>query len=225
MLVAVGVDDGLLLSAVWDRIAAMEIEEDKAKEASQGIGLGSLSSSSLMSSSRMAEPHGGAAGERSVAISAQSGTASSRANDNNPEFNSDQKFEADSIESMLARRLGRTLREAGPSVTLTSLTDAFAFAIGTAIDIGAIRQFCITSAVAVVAVWALQVTAFCAALVLDTRRREAGRMDCCPCLMWEVPQIHGHRAVEKDPEKDVVGEHEGACEDAAPSCQVAGAPN
>lgn len=107
----------------------------------------------------------------------------------NGDSNSESSDKADdkdrALANRLATRLGRTLREAGPSVTLTSITDALAFAIGTAIDIGAIRQFCITSAVAVVAVLVLQVTAFCAALVLDTRRRMAGRIDCCPCVQWQ----------------------------------------
>jgi len=118
ILVAVGVDDGLILAAVWDRYT----EED---------GLDEFMRSSSPHNSHQVAPNG-----------------LKRCH-------------------VFPDRLSRTLREAGPSVTLTSITDALAFFIGTAIDIAAIRQFCFTSAIAVLAVLVLQITVFNAALILD----------------------------------------------------------
>ena len=63
--------------------------------------------------------------------------------------------------------LESALREVGPSVLLTSLTDFVAFVIGAAIDLPSISNFCLTAAMSVVAVVLLQMTAFGALLVLE----------------------------------------------------------
>jgi len=82
----------------------------------------------------------------------------------------------------LEARMAATLEEVGPSVLLTSATDLVAFLVGITYTIEAIRNFCISAAIAVFAVFICQVTWFAALLVLNTRREQANRLDLCPCL-------------------------------------------
>ena len=57
----------------------------------------------------------------------------------------------------LADRLGRALKHAGVSITLTSLSSVTAFAVGATIDIPAIRAFASFSAFAFLSNYILQV--------------------------------------------------------------------
>lgn len=78
-------------------------------------------------------------------------------------------------------RLAIAMEEAGPSVTLTSLTDCLAFAVGSLVEIPAISFFCRTSACAIASVFVIQTTFFAGCLVLDERRVRAGMYDVFPC--------------------------------------------
>ncbi|CAE8689636.1 unnamed protein product, partial [Polarella glacialis] len=84
-----------------------------------------------------------------------------------------------------AERLGRTLAEIGGSITLTSVTDFAAFVIGASVDLPAVRYFCITAGIAVLAVFAIQAIFFCGALILDGRREASGRIELLPCLKYD----------------------------------------
>ncbi|GMI35690.1 hypothetical protein TeGR_g6422 [Tetraparma gracilis] len=83
----------------------------------------------------------------------------------------------------LENRVANALGEVGPSITLTSVTDFLAFGIGAFIDLPAISYFCITASIAVLAVFAIQVTFFAACLAIDARRIENSRYDLLPCLV------------------------------------------
>ena len=72
-------------------------------------------------------------------------------------------------------RIEAALREAGPSITLTTITDVAAFALGATISVPAISDFCKATAACIFFVFFLQVTLFAALLVLDQRRMDAGR--------------------------------------------------
>lgn len=77
----------------------------------------------------------------------------------------------ESVEAVAARRIIHTLRSSGPSITVTSVTDAAAFAAGSvtrAPDIASFNRFC---AISVMVDFALQLTFFVALLTLDQRRR------------------------------------------------------
>ena len=104
-------------------------------------------------------------------------------------------FERAPASASLHRRMQAAMREAGPSITLTSLTDFLAFAIGSTIDVPAIAQFCTTAAISVAAVFLFQCTLFAPALVLDTRRQAARRYDVCCCWVaadgQDVPPKQG----------------------------------
>ena len=82
----------------------------------------------------------------------------------------------------IEERLGAAFSVAGPSIMLTSLTDFLAFTIGSTIDLPAISQFCLTSALSVLAVFVIQLTFFCGVLVLDERRVARRKRDCCCCF-------------------------------------------
>lgn len=86
----------------------------------------------------------------------------------------DQKLE-------MPLRLALAMEEAGPSVTLTSITDCLAFAVGSLIGIPAIGYFCLTSACAIASVFVIQTTFFAGCLVLDEQRMQSGRYDLVPC--------------------------------------------
>lgn len=92
--------------------------------------------------------------------------------------------------------LGRALQETGPTITAAAFSEAAAFAVGATTGIPALTNFCITAAVAVVADYFLQVTAFVAVIELDYRRRKSRRLDCFPCFdLEEAP---------KDPKRQII---------------------
>ena len=89
---------------------------------------------------------------------------------------------------LVATRLKRTMREVGTSITLASLSEAVAFILGGQTKMPAVRAFAFYSCAAILADYVLQITAFAAVLVLDARRSEAGRVDCCPCFRAGHPE-------------------------------------
>ncbi|XP_062027066.1 uncharacterized protein LOC133743216 [Rosa rugosa] len=82
----------------------------------------------------------------------------------------------------LEGRISNALVEVGPSITLASLSEVLAFAVGSFIPMPACRVFSMFAALAVLLDFLLQVTAFVALIVLDFRRTEDNRVDCFPCL-------------------------------------------
>lgn len=86
--------------------------------------------------------------------------------------------------------LGMALREAGPTITAAAISEVAAFMVGTTTGVPALTNFCLTAAMAVAADFLLQITAFCAVLELDYRRRRAKRADVFVCLKItsEVPE-------------------------------------
>ncbi|CAG0884074.1 unnamed protein product, partial [Cyprideis torosa] len=85
----------------------------------------------------------------------------------------------------LPRSIGFSLKHAGVGITVTSLTDFAAFAVGATTSIPSLRSFCLYAAVGIIALYLLQATMFTACLSLDQRRLENRRSGCIPC--WRVP--------------------------------------
>lgn len=81
----------------------------------------------------------------------------------------------------IQERIARTIASAGVSITVTSVTDFVAFALGAINDIPAISTFCMYAAVGIVFDFVLQVTLFVAFIALDGRRQADNRTDifCC----------------------------------------------
>ncbi|CAN6827337.1 unnamed protein product [Brassica oleracea] len=82
----------------------------------------------------------------------------------------------------LERRVSNALMEVGPSITLASLAEILAFAVGAYIKMPAVRVFSMFAALAVLLDFILQVTAFVALIVFDFKRAEDKRVDCFPCI-------------------------------------------
>eukprot|EP00249_Psilotum_nudum_P020094 c27562_g2_i2 orf=166-3330(+) len=80
-------------------------------------------------------------------------------------------------------RIGNALAEVGPSITLASLAETLAFAVGTVTPMPACRVFSIFAAFAVFLDYLLQVTAFIAFLTYDLIRAQENRVDCFPCII------------------------------------------
>lgn len=75
----------------------------------------------------------------------------------------------------LQERVGLALRHAGVAITITSLTDFVAFAIGASTVLPALQSFCIYCAIGIVALYAFQATFFVAWFTLDQTRLEKHR--------------------------------------------------
>lgn len=77
---------------------------------------------------------------------------------------------------------------AGPSITLTSLTDCLAFALGAVMStIPAIRWFCYYAVLCIIFDFLYQITLFVALMALDDARIRNKRCICCTCRN-AVPQ-------------------------------------
>ncbi|RYR41351.1 hypothetical protein Ahy_A08g037749 isoform B [Arachis hypogaea] len=99
------------------------------------------------------------------------------------------------LELPLEERMSKALVEVGPSITLASLSEVLAFAVGCIISMPACRVFSMFAALAVLLDFLLQVTAFVALIVLDSLRTEDMRVDCFPCM-----KVHSSHA---DPDKRI----------------------
>lgn len=81
----------------------------------------------------------------------------------------------------VASKVKLTLMTAGTSILCTSVTDIVAFGLGGTTRVAALSAFSLFASLAILFCFLFMVTIFSAALTLDLRRREAGRMDwlCC----------------------------------------------
>ncbi|KAL5022693.1 hypothetical protein ScPMuIL_001848 [Solemya velum] len=81
----------------------------------------------------------------------------------------------------IPEKIGRTLRHAGVSVTVTSLTDIVAFGIGATTVLPALTSFCVYASLGITALFLLQTTLFVACLTLDLERSSTNRdaILCC----------------------------------------------
>ncbi|KAI3797062.1 hypothetical protein L1987_39752 [Smallanthus sonchifolius] len=86
------------------------------------------------------------------------------------------------VELSLEGRISNALAEVGPSITLASLSEVLAFAVGSFIPMPACRVFSMFAALAILLDFLLQVTAFVALIALDFLRVEDKRVDCFPCI-------------------------------------------
>ncbi|CAJ0572370.1 unnamed protein product, partial [Mesorhabditis spiculigera] len=72
------------------------------------------------------------------------------------------------------RRIGECMSDAAVSITITALTDAFSFGVGTITTIPAVQIFCIYTCLALVLTFLYQLTFFCALLSLATEWEARG---------------------------------------------------
>uniref|UniRef100_A0A0N5ARV1 SSD domain-containing protein n=1 Tax=Syphacia muris TaxID=451379 RepID=A0A0N5ARV1_9BILA len=91
-------------------------------------------------------------------------------------------------------RLAKTLEEAGPSITISSLTNALSFAIGITSQTPAVKTFSIYSCIAIVICYFYQLILFSSVLALSGIRERKGYQSLLCCLKAN-PQAH-NRLVE-----------------------------
>ncbi|CAH8338602.1 unnamed protein product [Eruca vesicaria subsp. sativa] len=82
----------------------------------------------------------------------------------------------------LEDRISYALVEVGPSITLASLSEVLAFAVGAFVPMPACRIFSMFAALAILLDFFLQITAFVALIVFDCKRAADNRIDCFPCV-------------------------------------------
>ncbi|XP_071944362.1 patched domain-containing protein 3-like [Antedon mediterranea] len=84
------------------------------------------------------------------------------------------------VRSSVEDRLSETLSEAALSITITSLTDFIAFAVGCTSVFPGVSFFCIYNAVSILFVYVYVLTFFLSCMVI-TGRREASNRHCITC--------------------------------------------
>lgn len=87
----------------------------------------------------------------------------------------------DTIEERITERLQLTFAEVAPSITSAVICEMCAFLLGLSTGISALKVFCISATVSLVANYFLIFTFFTGCLVLDARRQENFLIDifCC----------------------------------------------
>ncbi|RMX44017.1 hypothetical protein pdam_00012961 [Pocillopora damicornis] len=98
----------------------------------------------------------------------------------------------------IQERLGLTLKHAGCSITITTLTDFLIFLIGSTTVLPALRAFCIYAAIGVLADFILQVTLFTALLAIDARRQKKKRDGLCCCCITLPANYRESSLAKKD---------------------------
>ena len=82
------------------------------------------------------------------------------------------------------------MRHAGPSITITSLTDAIAFFIGSKSSLLAIQSMCTMAGVMVILLYISVLTIFLPFVVWDTQRVHNKRKECCgACFCKEDSKV------------------------------------
>ncbi|XP_066210371.1 NPC1-like intracellular cholesterol transporter 1 [Saccopteryx leptura] len=89
--------------------------------------------------------------------------------------------------------IGRALGSVGPSMLLCSVSEAICFFLGALTPMPAVRNFALTSGLAVILDFLLQMSAFVALVSLDSRRQEASRLDFCCCFRAQELPPPGQR--------------------------------
>ncbi|CBJ26537.1 conserved unknown protein [Ectocarpus siliculosus] len=79
-------------------------------------------------------------------------------------------------------RIALGVKRCGVSVTYTSLTNFFAFMLGSMSSLPAVEYFCLYAGTAILFDFFLQMTAFVALLTMDANRQKAGKIDSCCCF-------------------------------------------
>ena len=81
------------------------------------------------------------------------------------------------------------MKHAGPSITITSLTNTLAFAFGGLNSLLALRSFCLFAAACVFMIYLIVMTVFLAVVVWDTERVGRKKGECCGLCMCKQDSI------------------------------------
>ena len=97
-------------------------------------------------------------------------------------------------------RLDTVMRNIGPAITMTTMTDLLAFAVGTTSKFPSIVYFCTYAAFSIALAFFFLITIFVAFMTYDCRRMNAGRRDIVPCLKAPDPGLGKKRWDEPRPQ-------------------------
>ena len=103
--------------------------------------------------------------------------------------------DAEKVRNGTVENIGQTLKNAGASITLTSVTDMCAFGIGALTTFPALRSLSITAAFSIMAIYLLQTSWFVAWMVIDQHRIEQKRNGIFPFKVhkdWKPPKWSEH---------------------------------
>ena len=89
--------------------------------------------------------------------------------------------EENEMAKVLSMRFGIAMKHAGVAITITSVTDLLAFAIGATTILPALKFFCLFAAMGIFFVFIYMATFFLAFFSLDQRRIEDDRNGCICC--------------------------------------------
>ena len=84
-----------------------------------------------------------------------------------------------SLKLSTKERMVQAMRHSGPSITITSLTNALAFLSGAYTNIPIVRGFCVYCCITVVMLYLSVMTVFLPVLYWDTKRIAERKRECC----------------------------------------------
>ena len=87
------------------------------------------------------------------------------------------------------KRVKEAMMHAGPSITITSLTNCLAFLFGGLASLLALRSFCIFAACSIFMLYLSVMTVFLAVVVWDTERVGRKKGECCGLCMCKMDSI------------------------------------
>ena len=93
--------------------------------------------------------------------------------------------ESEKKKNGLIKNVGVTMKHAGVSITVTSLTDVFAFCIGAVVSFPALKSFCVAAAIAISTTYLLQSSWLVAWMVLDEHRIAQKRDGIIPFIVYK----------------------------------------
>jgi Niemann-Pick C1 protein len=83
-------------------------------------------------------------------------------------------------------RIHDTVEDVGASITLTTVSSTLAFGLGATSDVPAVFWLCYYAFPTIILVFLYQITFFVACIVLDEKRVQDNRRDCCVCLVVDA---------------------------------------
>jgi predicted RND superfamily exporter protein len=81
------------------------------------------------------------------------------------------------------------MKHAGPSITITSLTNALAFYFGSTTSLIALRSFCIFACASIVFLYLACLTIFLCVVIWDTQRVKKKKGECCRLCMCNEDSV------------------------------------
>lgn len=102
-------------------------------------------------------------------------------------------------------RIKTALQHAGPSITITSLTNCLAFAFGALNSLTALRSFCLFASACIMMLYLLVMTVFLCVVVWDTERVGRKKGECCGLCMCKMDSIFCCRGFFLSPKQRAYG--------------------